>query len=76
MDLGGFGRIWLDFGAGLEGLEILRKIGCQTLTHFSTYKCTISTIFGLGGSESLFGALWKVILSDFERFCSRGVTFS
>ena len=63
-------------GGGLEGLEILRKIGWRKLTHVSTKKCTIWTIFGSGGPEPLFGGLRKVILSNFERFYSRVLNFA
>ena len=42
-------------GGGLEGLEILRKLGWQKLTHFSTSKCTIWVIFGLGAQNHILG---------------------
>ena len=49
-------------GGSSGGLEILRKIGYEKLTHFSIWKCTISRIFHFGRPETLFGSLWNVIL--------------
>ena len=86
MDLGGGGGAQAGGAAGAEGNVDLLSGGLDNLLTGGAASAPggagpsnnslLGDIFGLGGSESLFVALWKAVWGDFERFRLRGVTFS